>query len=269
VIQRVISTVGLWAVVILSLVLFKAQGGIWLIVAFAALTQYEFYKLLRKIGYPSFSRLSLILGSAIVLGAYYCPEQPLTALALVVAGCACVTRVRSGDALKAFLASASGIIYIPFCMSYLILPVHLVADEMTGLLIGFWIVVTAKFSDAGGYIVGTAFGRHKLAPTVSPGKTWEGAGGGVLASVVVGTALVAVLPSHFPSGFLLWKVALAAIPIASVAIVSDLIESMIKREAGAKDSGAIIPGLGGFFDLIDSLILSAPVAYAIVLNFFL
>jgi len=269
VIQRVVSTVGLWSVVIACLFLLKAHGGILLIAVFGALTQYEFYKLLEKIGYPAFPHLSGVLGVFVILGAYYCPQQPAAALAVVVVACASLTKLKSGGAVKALLASTLGIIYIPFCLRYLILPVHIVGNEMTGLFIGFWMVVAAKFSDAGGYLVGTAIGRHKLAPSVSPAKTWEGAFGGVIASAAVATALVAALRSHFPPEFALWKAALAAIPISAIAIVSDLVESVIKRKAEVKDSGNIIPGLGGIFDLTDSLLLSAPVGYAIILNFLL
>jgi phosphatidate cytidylyltransferase len=134
-----------------------------------------------------------------------------------------------------------------------------------GLALCLWLVAVAKFCDVGALLTGMAIGRHKLAPHISPKKTWEGAAGGVLTAAAVGAGIAALLPDYLPASFAPAVAALVAVPLAVVTIVSDLIESAMKRRADLKDAGKLIPGIGGAFDLTDSLILTAPVAYVIFL----
>lgn len=124
-----------------------------------------------------------------------------------------------------------------------------------------WVLVTIKASDIGAYFTGKAIGRHKLIPWLSPGKTWEGLAGGVVWSMVVGTAGLWVLKE---SGVLVpsvWSGLLAGAVFALVGQAGDLLESMLKRDAGIKDSGSILPGFGGVLDVIDSPILVVPFAF--------
>ena len=132
------------------------------------------------------------------------------------------------------------------------------------MMLAVWLVFAAKFCDVGALVWGSMFGKHKIAPTMSPAKTWEGAIGGVISAALMCAGLVALYPQHFPASFPPWVAALAAVPPAILSITSDLIESVLKRTAGVKDSGRTIPGIGGAFDLMDSLILAAPVGYLIL-----
>jgi phosphatidate cytidylyltransferase len=100
-----------------------------------------------------------------------------------------------------------------------------------------------------------------MSPTISPKKTWEGAVGGVLTSVGIGALVAWLGRDHLGTTLSPLHAAIIAAPIAVIAIVSDLVESVIKRRAALKDSGHVIPGIGGMFDLSDSLLLTAPVAY--------
>jgi phosphatidate cytidylyltransferase len=134
-------------------------------------------------------------------------------------------------------------------------------SEQTGLLLMIWLIAVSKFCDVGALLSGLALGRTKMAPEISPKKTWEGAVGGVLIAAGVGAALAHFLAPSYPPGFTPLTAALIALPVAAIAIVSDLIESVIKRRADTKDAGRAIPGIGGIFDLSDSLILTAPVGY--------
>jgi phosphatidate cytidylyltransferase len=115
--------------------------------------------------------------------------------------------------------------------------------------------------DTAAYLAGSAFGRHKLAPSISPGKTWEGAAGAVLASLAYAIILGAAMPQigdrvKGPG----WAAYLAgAILLCAAGIVGDLFESALKRRAGAKDSGAVLPGHGGVLDRIDSATAVLPV----------
>ena len=115
-------------------------------------------------------------------------------------------------------------------------------------------------ADVAAYLVGSAFGKRKIAPTISPGKTWEGTIAGFLAAAAVVLLLMA------PTGIYVWAV-LAAVMIGPVAFAGDLFESWLKRRAGVKDSGTLLPGHGGVLDRIDSLLAAAPlVALLIVLT---
>lgn len=122
---------------------------------------------------------------------------------------------------------------------------------------GRWLLVllmaVVACADIGAYFSGRRWGRHKLAVSVSPGKTWEGFAGGVLANAVLAVAI-----GLFWQGSVLFWLAII-IPTALVSVLGDLLESMIKRERGAKDSSALLPGHGGVLDRVDSLTAAAPV----------
>jgi len=119
-------------------------------------------------------------------------------------------------------------------------------------------------ADIAAYFAGRALGRHKLAPAISPGKTWEGAIGGCVAVVTIGLlcARLPALGESFPALLVdrltLGGAALALVAIAALSIVGDLHESLLKREAGVKDSGTLLPGHGGVLDRIDALIPTMP-----------
>lgn len=135
------------------------------------------------------------------------------------------------------------------------------------LALGAWFLVSLMAliwcADIAAYFSGKAFGRHKLAPRVSPGKTWEGAVGGIAAAtlwVFVSRwwpgSFGDVLAARWPW----WGVAIIAVLLAALSIVGDLFESLLKRRAGVKDSSQLLPGHGGVFDRIDALLPVAPIA---------
>ena len=165
-------------------------------------------------------------------------------------------------------ATLFGVLYVPFMLQFLVRTIVLYDDKYIGLALGLWLVAVAKFCDVGALLTGLALGRHKMAPNISPKKTWEGAVGGLAVSAGVGALLGAWLGRseqfggpYFPGDFTPLRAALMALPIAAAAITSDLVESIIKRRAEVKDTGQFIPGIGGAFDLTDSLILAAPIGY--------
>ena len=124
------------------------------------------------------------------------------------------------------------------------------------LLLAVTIIVLA---DVGGYIAGKLFGRHKLAPTISPGKTWEGLFGGmVLQAFLVGTLL-----QLFPDIDAL-DLCMLVFPVAICSVIGDLFESMLKRFRGVKDSSKLLPGHGGFLDRLDGVMAALPMFYVIL-----
>ena len=126
------------------------------------------------------------------------------------------------------------------------------------ILVGFIVLIWS--ADSAAYFTGKALGKHKLAPVLSPGKTLEGVAGGLVAAAVVGILLFLFLGQG--SAASLVAAACIALLTALVSVGGDLFESMVKRRAGEKDSGKLLPGHGGIWDRIDSLISSSPVFIA-------
>ncbi len=123
-----------------------------------------------------------------------------------------------------------------------------------------WLLFTlagTSASDTGAYAVGRLIGRHRMTPTLSPNKTWEGAAGGLIVSV---SAMLAV-GAWFELGVEFWQYLVVAVAVAVVAQLGDLFESFLKRRADAKDSGSIMPGHGGLLDRIDSILFALPAVY--------
>jgi len=151
--------------------------------------------------------------------------------------------------LRAFVYAGGVLVLLPMWVALLTLTLH---HPQGGQLILCLLLIVAS-TDIGAYFVGRALGRHKLAPRVSPGKTWEGVAGGLLSSVII-----AVLAAYWFGFPLLAFIALSLVT-ALFSIVGDLTESLFKRHAGLKDSSSILPGHGGILDRIDSITAAAPV----------
>lgn len=122
---------------------------------------------------------------------------------------------------------------------------------------GAWLVLllmlVVALADSGGYFAGRRFGRHKLAPAVSPGKTWEGFAGGLLANLLLALILSYSLKVDH------WVMLAIIVPTSLISVLGDLLESMVKRHAGVKDSGQLLPGHGGILDRVDGITAGAPV----------
>jgi phosphatidate cytidylyltransferase len=125
-----------------------------------------------------------------------------------------------------------------------------------GVLLVLFVVAVAKMTDNGALFAGKAWGRHLMAPRISPGKTWEGLAGGLLVAVLTSTLLGPIC-----TGESVGYMAGIGCVLAPAAVLGDLGESMIKRSAGAKDSGTLMPGIGGILDLIDSVLPCAVLGY--------
>jgi len=128
-------------------------------------------------------------------------------------------------------------------------------------LLGTIIIVIAN--DTGAWAVGRAFGRHKMAPSISPGKSWEGFAGGVAASVIAGVLIAIFMWQHQ-----WWVGVIAGILILGTGTMGDLAESLIKRDIGVKDMSSWLPGHGGVLDRLDSIIPSVIGAFGLYLVFF-
>jgi phosphatidate cytidylyltransferase len=286
--DRALSTIGLWVVVGLVIwvggffsVAEQASFGLLALIICAA--QYEFYQLARSIpgvGRPHLS--GIVAGFALHFGLFFLAAEEarsnylLTAGALLV-GLHLLSLLRHPGEVPTLLRrfpTLYGFAYLPFMLASLIAIArmkdgHLLTAQSVGLYYVVWVFVATKFTDVGGLLIGVPFGKHKIAPTISPAKSWEGCLGGLATSAGASALFAWLLRDVFDISFMVpWKAAVLALPIAVLSIPSDLIESVFKRLAGAKDSGATIPGIGGALDLIDSMVLTSPVAL-ILLSYFL
>ncbi|MFC1823687.1 phosphatidate cytidylyltransferase [Thermodesulfobacteriota bacterium] len=152
------------------------------------------------------------------------------------------------------------VVKVVFGIAYICLPLALliyIQWNKNGYLWIFFLLSVIFMGDTGAYYVGRAFGKHKLYPSVSPGKTWEGAFGGLLGSLLAALIFSFVVPLYrFDPGILVLVVSLSIF-----GQIGDLAESLIKRKYGVKDSGRILPGHGGLLDRIDALLFSIPLLY--------
>ena len=213
---------------------------------------------------PWLDRAAVVLSLLVPLSFYFHGVEK--ALPVIVADLFViflVSMARAGDLREAFLNTAvktAGIVYLALPLSYLIA----IRDLERG---GVWILFLLTIiwgNDTFAYIAGKLMGAHKLSPMVSPGKTVEGAVGGF-----AGGALAALVFRHFGLPEMgLWPAVIFSVVAGAIGICGDLFESLIKRGAGVKDSGTIVPGHGGVLDRIDSLIFPIPVLYYYLTCFF-
>jgi len=269
--KRTLSTLALWTIVVLCIKFAGPTGSIWMLTLIGALTLREFYALIAKMGLDPFDKFGIASGVALMLAPRYLePVFPvdtglLLALVVIIFSIRILGERDAQSRVETLGWSLFGVLYVPFMLHFLVRIILIQSPvEHTGMTLCVWLIAVSKFCDVGALLSGLAFGRHRMAPVISPKKTWEGAIGGVLISAGVGAALAWGFPQLLPVRFTPLAAALVALPIASLAIVSDLVESIIKRRADIKDAGATIPGIGGIFDLSDSLILTAPLGYAIL-----
>jgi len=179
----------------------------------------------------------------------------LAAVALMVPALSMLRRETPESMLDAVMTTYFPVLFVGLPFGFVVALQRIPGENGPDLLLLAMLCVT--LSDTGAYYVGSVFGKHKLAPTISPKKTWEGAAGGVLGSV--GAALVA--HAWFFQRLPLGHALAVGVALCVAGIFGDLAESMLKRAAGVKDSSALLPGHGGILDRVDSLLVAAPVLY--------
>jgi phosphatidate cytidylyltransferase len=211
------------------------------------------WQLLRLAGYNASLAAALLTAAAAFIGIRF-PNLFILAPALslvLLASLAWQLRRAQSSVIGDWAVSFAGGFYLGWTGGHL--------AELRELPDGWeWLVLTLAavwLADSGAYAFGRLFGRRKLAPLISPGKTWEGYLGGALVSTMGGLVAGALTPIGALPG------AVAGLLIGALSVFGDLIESMIKRQAHAKDSGRLIPGHGGVFDRIDSLLWAAVITF--------
>jgi phosphatidate cytidylyltransferase len=130
-------------------------------------------------------------------------------------------------------------------------------DRPDGAVVVLAVVGAVILTDVGGYAFGVPFGRHKVVPSISPGKSWEGLIGGL----VVAAVLAALVLPRLGAGFTPVTATVVALACGAAGFVGDLVQSMVKRDLGVKDLGAVLPGHGGVLDRVDGILFALPVAF--------
>ena len=254
---RVAVALGLIAVVALSLALRK-EGFILLATVAAGMSVWELAHAFARKGLR-LSLAPLLVGSVgIVVTAYLAGAEAMLVATMLTAGAVVVWRVLDGGGGAALRDATAGVFaatYVPFLVGFVMLMLA-PADGVARVVVFLLLPIAV---DTGGYFAGTRFGRHPMAPKVSPKKSWEGLAGSALLAGVVGAVAVALAFDLSP----LVGLGLGLVVVATAAL-GDLAESLLKRDLGVKDMGSLLPGHGGLLDRIDSMLLSAPLVYLIL-----
>lgn len=230
-----------------------------MLVAVAVLAaQAELYRAFRARGFKPAELLGLVAGAAILIGSYSRGTAALSfglTMTLIASFLWFVVDPGRERVAENVAVTLLGVVYVPFFGAHVILMTGL--PHGTAITIGYIGIVAA--SDIGAYAAGSLFGKHPMAPAVSPKKSWEGAAGATLLMFVLA---LSVGPHIKP--FTIGSALAVAAVAAAVAPLGDLAESLLKRDLGVKDMGTMLPGHGGVLDRIDSLLLVAPAVYWLV-----
>ncbi len=275
--HRLISGFSIAGVLFAAFFFLPDAGIPFVLAALAALMTLEFYQLMTAGGVANF-RVYGTLGAVALVFVTWCAgvrgdrgTWDAVVLFLVTIGIFLrqFPQKDNPHPLRTIGGTLFGILYVGLLWNFLTKlllfgrpPDFAASIYWPGRWLLLYAVFAAKFTDIGAYLVGCAIGRHKLIPRISPGKSWEGVFGGVLVGTLVGTLYVWALRDVFAPLGLTWLRALPLGLVLSVcAVVGDLTESLFKRAANVKDSGGVVPGMGGTLDVLDSILFTAPAVY--------
>ncbi len=236
----------------------------------------EFYGLVERRGLACFKCVGVAGGIVLMLGTFlHCTgklgihDSPSrvndfqAALLVCVLLGLCIRQLATGPSqtgLTAISTTLLGLMYVPWLLNFVQAINYFPTIEGKGRFYLLYFIVVTKLSDTGAYVVGSLIGRHKLSPRISPAKTWEGFIGAVIVAALASVLFTQVAGDHLPGMTTLHALVLGVL-LGAAAEIGDLVESLFKREAGVKDSGNLLPGIGGVLDLLDSLLFNAPIMY--------
>lgn len=255
---------GAIAVGLVVLAAFSSWFFIALMCFLTAAGLYEFFYLIKKKDIPIYSYTGIFIGLLIPLSTFTRFELTRNwELLFIVCTFLLIlmlqfNRKDNRNAILGLSTTLFGVLYVSWFFSFLV-KVRLLLPGFEGAKLVMFIVAVTKSGDIGALLIGSWIGKHPLLPTVSPNKSIEGTLGGLACSALVAVLCIGWLPkmTFFTPGY----VALMGCFFGGLGQLGDLSESLIKRDCNVKDSGKLIPGIGGVLDLIDSLLFSSPAFY--------
>jgi phosphatidate cytidylyltransferase len=274
--RRLGSSIALWSIALWIIFSGFVPGFVVLVGGLGVIGLWEYYTMLDAKRLPNFKIIGTLCGAVMSCGSFYylgsvsrtqsydLEIATLLLFMLVVFSRQMFQTTRDISPLETMAYTLFGLLYVPWLFSFLTKIIFLIPRDAAGGVTGhwyvLWLIVVTKFSDMGAYLTGSAIGRHPLIPHISPKKTWEGFFGALAFSVGGGCGVLALMPGKL-SYLRQSDAAILGLVLGFAAIIGDLAESIIKRSAGVKDSGRMLPGIGGALDLIDSLLFTAPILF--------
>ncbi len=253
-------------------------------VVFLAAGLTEFFNMTEKIGFKGYTKMTILLGllsfASIAIPAFggFTHNLPILELLLIIYlifGFLRVFHEEHKAGLTKLFVSLAGLVYIAWTLTFVAKIYFISGLEMSGRYLVLYLVAVTKFSDIGAFITGTLShkllkgGNHKIAPKLSPGKSWEGFIGGITFSIIIALLLKDLLGDKlYLNGNIVVDTTIAIVSgavFATLGFVGDVAESALKRASGSKDSGNTIPGMGGVLDVVDSLTLVSPIFYCLLI----
>ncbi|MDD3375499.1 MAG: phosphatidate cytidylyltransferase [Candidatus Omnitrophica bacterium] len=237
----------------IALVVFLTVGGL-----------YEFFYLIKKKGIPIYSYVGIFIGVLIPISIFTRFELTKNwELLFIVIGLLSLlflqfAREDNENAIIGISTTLFGVLYVSWFFSFLVKIRFMIPGANGVKLVGFIVIVT-KAADIGALFIGSKFGKYPLLPRVSPNKSIEGLIGSLAFSGIAALLAQSFLPAAL--NYTVMQIVLIGVFFGSIGQLGDLSESMIKRDCNVKDSGKLLPGLGGILDVIDSLLFSAPAFY--------
>jgi phosphatidate cytidylyltransferase len=272
-ILRFLTTIALWSVALIIAFSGHELAFYALVSAFGLIALWEFYRMLDHRGLPNFKITGLICGAVMLVGSFYYfarmgPAHSydfevavLVFFLLTVFARQMFARLRHDEPLQTMAYTLFGLLYVLWLFNFITKIFYLMPRSSTGAVTGqfycLYLIAVTKFSDMGAYLTGSVVGRHLMVPHISAKKTWEGFLGAIIFALLCSLGLFKLMPGHL--SVLTWTHAtILGLLLGFAAVVGDLAESIIKRSTGVKDSGNLLPGIGGALDLLDSLLFTAP-----------
>jgi len=275
-IVRFITTIALWSVALVIAFSGYELAFYALICVFGLIALWEFYGMLDHRSLPNFKVTGMICGTVMLVGSFYYfakigPAQSydfetavLLFFLLTVFARQMFARLRHDEPLQTMAYTLFGLLYVLWLFNFITKIVYVMPRSSSGAVTGqfyvLYLIAVTKFSDMGAYLTGSVIGRHLMVPHISAKKTWEGFFGALVFALLCSLALFKLMPGHL--SVLTWTHAtILGLLLGFAAVIGDLAESIIKRSTGVKDSGNLLPGIGGALDLLDSLLFTAPLLF--------
>jgi len=260
--KRVITA--LWGIPLLVTIVWFDRPLPWftvLVAIWGLMAVYEFYKMVATSQAPPVTYFGLIWTLLFILSPHFDFDilTPLLLTLSIILPLLWLLLRSQKEAFTSWSWTVAGILYVGWLLSYLVATRGL--DDGRNWV--FFTLFTTFASDTAAFFVGRAIGRHRLAPSISPGKTWEGTMAGVFGAVLV--SLLFTIPTSLSLPINYGQAMLLGLLVSVFGQAGDLVESLFKRNMGVKDSSRLIPGHGGFLDRIDSVVFAGVVVYYYVI----